>query len=88
MKKLLITAALILVTSTFAFAEKMAKADIDKSLSQMEQTGMFTKEQIAAARVQLESMDKEQMKALYEKGKAKANDPKVQAQARELLKKE
>ncbi len=87
MKKLLIFAGLILLTSTFAIAEKMSKAEVDSSLAKMEQTGMFTKEQIAAARVQLESMDKDEMKALYAKGKAKANDPEVQAKARELAKK-
>jgi hypothetical protein len=81
--------ALVLVFSTLCFAQtgSVSKADIEKSLKQMEASGMFTPAQVKAARAQLEGMTDTQVNALTQQAHAKASDPKVQAQAKALAEK-
>ena len=81
--------ALVLVFSTLCFAQtgSVSKADIEKSLKQMEASGMFTPAQVQAARVQLEGMTDTQVNTLSQQAHAKASDPAVQAQAKALAEK-
>jgi hypothetical protein len=75
---------LISLFSVSLFAQ--SKADLNRMLGQLKAQGVFTEEQIEAAREQLQKMDQEDMDKLIEAGKAQMNDPEVQEKLKELQK--
>ena len=83
MKKLLLLLTLFCTQIAFGVSD----AEINKSLDQMEKSGMFTKEQLKAARDKLNSMSAQEKQAMVEEGKKKLNDPEIQRKAKEMLEK-
>lgn len=61
---------LLLLSFSNAFA--LSDAEINKSLDQMEKSGVFTKEQIKAAREKFNNLSPEEKNTLIEKGKEEA----------------
>ena len=61
------------------------KSQIDSTLQQMKSTGMFSPEQIEAARRQLAGMSDQEVNKLIENGKAKAKDPAVREKAKRII---
>jgi hypothetical protein len=61
------------------------KSQIDSTLQQMKSTGMFSPEQIEAARRQLAGMSDQEVNKLIEDGKAKAQDPDVRNKASVII---
>ncbi len=62
------------------------KADLNKMLEQMKSQGVFTEEQIDAARAQLQNMNQQDMDKLIEAGKAQMNNPEIQKKLKEVQK--
>ncbi len=83
MKLLLLLGTLVI--SSVGFTQ--SKVDVVKVLDNMKKTGMFTAEQIEAAREQLLKMDDKKYNDLLNKAKAKAKDPAMQKKAMEAYKK-
>lgn len=81
---------ILLILLTLSFSPQafcLTAEDIQKSLKQMEESGMFSKEQLKAASDKLNSMTPEEREALIKQGKEKVNDPEVQKKAKEMLEK-
>lgn len=64
----------------------LTDAQIQQSFDAMAKSGMFTKEQLKAAKERLENMTPEERAKLIEQGKEKLSDPEYQKKAKELLK--
>jgi hypothetical protein len=73
---------LISLLSVSLFAQ--TKADLNKMLGQLKAQGVFTEEQIEAAKIQLQSMDQKDMDKLIQAGKAQMNNPEIQKKLKEL----
>jgi len=67
-----------------AMAMGQTKAEISEMLSQMKAQGMFSKEDIAKAQVQLEAMSDKDIGQLKSKAQSKVNDPEIQKRVQEL----
>jgi hypothetical protein len=55
-------------------------------LGQLKAQGVFTEEQIEAAKAQLQSMDQKDMDKLIQAGKAQMDNPEIQKKLKELKK--
>jgi hypothetical protein len=75
---------LISLFSVSLFAQ--SKADLNRMLGQLKAQGIFTEEQIEAAKVQLQSMDQKDMDKLIQAGKAQMNNPEIKKKLKELQK--
>jgi hypothetical protein len=75
---------LISLFSVSLFAQ--TKADLNRMLGQLKAQGVFTEEQIEAARAQLQSMDQKDMDKLIQAGKAQMNNPEIQKKLKEIQK--
>lgn len=68
MKTLMLILLFLVCGQVFAVSD----AEISKSLDKMEESGLFTKEQLKTAREKLNSMTPEEKQILIEKGQKKA----------------
>ena len=88
MKLKIIMSCFFIVLSLNLFAsDDLKMSDINRALDQMKASGMFTPEQIEAARAQMNSLSKDELNELKKKAMSSTNDPKIQQQAQELVKK-
>ena len=81
MKIFILILSLFLSLNSFSISD----SDLKNSFEAMEKSGLFSEEQITAAKKKLESMTPEEREALIQKGKEKLSDPAFQKKAQELL---
>lgn len=76
-------AGLFLAFSLNSFGQ--TKMDVEKTLNHMRDAGIFSPQQIEAARKQLQGMSASDFKSLQKAAQEKANDPAIQKKAQEIL---
>ncbi|MBT4791390.1 MAG: hypothetical protein HON90_07450 [Halobacteriovoraceae bacterium] len=76
--------SLFILGSLNVFAQ--TKAEVKAALDQMQASGMFSAEQIAASKKMFNDMDDKEYTALIQKAKEQSQNPEVQKKAQELLK--
>lgn len=65
-----------------------SQEEVSKALDKMKSSGMFTGDQIEAARKQLMGMDSKRYNALLNAAKKKSQDPEIQKKAMEVYQKQ
>ena len=75
----------LLYLSSFTFSQ--SQQDVAATLEQMKATGMFSEEQINAAKAELMKMDKKDFDSMVVKAREKSQDPAMKKKAMELIQK-
>ena len=75
----------LLSLSSFTFSQ--SQQDVAATLEQMKATGMFSEEQINAAKAELMKMDKKDFDSMVVKAREKSQDPAMKKKAMELIQK-
>lgn len=76
-------AALFLFISSFAMAQ--SREDILKTMDQMKASGMFTDEQLEAAKERMKNMKDEEFNEMMKQANEKTQDPKIRQKAQEIV---
>ena len=75
----------LLYLSSFTFSQ--SQQDVAATLEQMKATGMFSEEQINAAKAELMKMDKKDFDSMVVKAREQSQDPAMKKKAMELIQK-
>lgn len=75
----------ILSLSSLGFSQ--SQEDVAATLEQMKATGMFSEEQVNAAKAELMKMDKKDFDSMVVRAKEKSQDPELKKKAMEIIKK-
>lgn len=84
--KILKSIVCISVLSISSFTFSQSQQDVAATLEQMKATGMFSEEQINAAKAELMKMDKKDFDFMVTRAKEKSQDPEMKKKAMELIK--
>jgi len=85
--KIIISCFFIFLSLNIFANDDLKMSDINRALDQMKASGMFTPEQIEAARAQMNSLSKDELNELKKKAMSSTNDPKIRKEAEKLVEK-